>query len=62
LLAYYSFQEFAATDEDEEGISTVSFTDEAQEAFDQWRDELEGGLRTESFHRPLRAIWPSTVH
>ena len=39
-------EEFGATDEDEEGIPAVRFTDEAQEVFDRWRDELEGRLRT----------------
>jgi hypothetical protein len=34
-----------ATDEDEEGIPAVRFTDDAQEVFDEWRDELESTLR-----------------
>jgi hypothetical protein len=39
-------EDFGASGEDEEGIPAVRFTEEAQEVFDKWRDELEGRLRT----------------
>lgn len=38
-------EDFGATAEDEDGIPAVRFTSEAQEAFDEWREELEGALR-----------------
>jgi hypothetical protein len=44
-------EDFGASGDDEEGITTVRFTDEAQEVFDRWRDELETRLRTEE-HPP----------
>ena len=59
-------EDFGATDEDEEGIPAVRFTDEAQEVFDRWRDELEGRLRTgelpaalESHLAKYRSLMPS---
>jgi putative DNA primase/helicase len=59
-------EEFGATDEDEEGIPAVRFTDEAQEVFDRWRDELEVKLRTaelpqalESHLAKYRSLMPS---
>jgi hypothetical protein len=59
-------EDFEASHEDEEGISAVRFTDEAQEVFDQWRDELEGRLRTtelplalESHLAKYRSLMPS---
>jgi hypothetical protein len=39
-------KDFGATGEDEEGIPAVRFTEEAQQVFDAWRDELEDRLRT----------------
>jgi len=59
-------EDFGATNEDEEGIPAVRFTDEAQEVFDRWRDELEGRLRTgelpaalESHLAKYRSLMPS---
>jgi putative DNA primase/helicase len=48
-------QAFSATDEVEEGIPAVRFTEEAQEVFDQWRDELEGRLRSEELPPALES-------
>jgi hypothetical protein len=48
-------QAFSATDEDEEGIPAVRFTEEAQEVFDRWRDELESRLRTEDLPPALES-------
>src|SRR5215207_4745893 len=59
-------EEFGATDEDEEGIPAVWFTGDAQEIFDQWRDELEIRLRStelppalESHLAKYRSLMPS---
>jgi putative DNA primase/helicase len=58
--------DFGASGEEEEGISAVRFTDEAQNVFDQWRDELEDRLRTaelppalESHLAKYRSLMPS---
>jgi hypothetical protein len=59
-------EDFDASGGDEEGIPAVRFTDEAQEVFDLWRDELEGRLRTaelppalESHLAKYRSLMPS---
>jgi hypothetical protein len=59
-------QAFSATDEDEEGILSVRFTEDVQEVFDRWRDELECRLRTaelppalESHLAKYRSLMPS---
>jgi len=59
-------EDFGASGEDEEGISAVRFTEDAQEIFDQWRDELEVKLRTtevppalESHLAKYRSLMPS---
>ena len=59
-------EDFSAGGEDEEGIPAVRFTDDAQEVFDQWRDELEDRLRTaelppalESHLAKYRSLMPS---
>jgi Protein of unknown function (DUF3987) len=52
---------FGASAEDEEGISAVRFTDDAQEVFDRWRDGLEVRLRSTELPQLLRAISQSTV-
>jgi putative DNA primase/helicase len=59
-------EDFGASDEDEEGIPAMRFTDEAQEVFDRWRDELEVRLRTaelppalESHLAKYRSLMPS---
>jgi len=59
-------KDFSAAGEDEEGIPAVRFTEEAQEVFDRWRDELEGRLRTaelppalESHLAKFRSLMPS---
>jgi hypothetical protein len=59
-------EDFGANSEDEEDIPAVRFTDEAQEVFDRWRDELEGRLRTaelppalESHLAKYRSLMPS---
>ena len=59
-------KDFGVSGEDEEGISTVRFTEEAQEVFDRWRDDLEGRLRTaelpvalESHLAKYRSLMPS---
>jgi hypothetical protein len=51
---------------DEEGIPAVRFTEDAQEVFDQWRDELEVRLRStelppalESHLAKYRSLMPS---
>jgi hypothetical protein len=44
-------EDFGASVDGEEGVPAVRFTEEAQEVFDRWRDELEGKLRTEE-HPP----------
>jgi hypothetical protein len=48
-------EDFGASDEDEEAIPAVRFTDEAQEVFDRWRDELEVRLRTTELPPPLES-------
>jgi Protein of unknown function (DUF3987)/NrS-1 polymerase HBD domain len=48
-------EDFGARGEDEEGIPTVRFTEEAQEVFDRWRDELESRLRTEELPSALES-------
>jgi len=59
-------EDFGASGEDEEGMLAVRFTDDAQEIFDQWRDELEVGLRStelppalESHLAKYRSLMPS---
>jgi hypothetical protein len=47
--------DLGASDEDEESIATVRFTEEAQEVFDRWRDELESRLRTEELPPALES-------
>jgi hypothetical protein len=58
--------DFGASGEDEEGILAVRFTEDAQEVFDQWRDELEVRLRStelslalESHLAKYRSLMPS---
>jgi Protein of unknown function (DUF3987) len=46
-------EDFGVTDE--EGIPAVRFTDEAQEVFDRWRDELESRLRSEELPPALES-------
>jgi hypothetical protein len=48
-------KDFGASGEDQEGIPAVRFTDEAQEVFDRWRDELEGRLRSEELPPALES-------
>jgi hypothetical protein len=48
-------QDFGVSREDDEGIPAVRFTQEAQEVFDRWRDELEGRLRTEELPSALES-------
>src|SRR5215208_7002989 len=48
-------EDFGASGHDEEGILAVRITDEAQEVFDRWRDELEGRLRTAELPPPLES-------
>jgi hypothetical protein len=59
-------QDFGASGEDEEGILAVRFTEDVQEIFDKWRDELEDRLRTaelppalESHLAKYRSLMPS---
>jgi Protein of unknown function (DUF3987) len=59
-------EDFGASGEDEEGIPAVRFTEDAQEIFDQWRDELEVRLRStelspalESHLAEYRSLMPS---
>jgi Protein of unknown function (DUF3987) len=59
-------EDFGASGEDEDGIPAVRFTGDAQEIFDQWRDELEVGLRStelppalESHLTKYRSLMPS---
>jgi hypothetical protein len=59
-------EDFGASGEDEEGIPAVRFTEDAQEVFDQWRDELEVRLRStelppalESHLAKYRSLMPS---
>jgi hypothetical protein len=59
-------EDFGASGEDEEGIPSVRFTEDAQEIFDQWRDELEVRLRSselpsalESHLAKYRSLMPS---
>jgi putative DNA primase/helicase len=59
-------EDFGASGEDEEGILAVRFTGDAQEVFDQWRDELEVRLRStelppalESHLAKYRSLMPS---
>jgi hypothetical protein len=59
-------EDFGASGEDEEGIPAVRFTEDAQEIFDQWRDELEVRLRStelppalESHLAKYRSLMPS---
>jgi hypothetical protein len=48
-------EDFGTGGHDEEGIPAVRFTDEAQEVFDRWRDELEVRLRTTELPPPLES-------
>jgi hypothetical protein len=48
-------ESIGASGEDEEGIPAVRFTEEAQEVFDRWRDELEGRLRSEELPPALES-------
>ena len=48
-------EDFGAGGHDEEGIPAVRFTDEAQEVFDKWRDELEVRLRSEELPPALES-------
>jgi len=48
-------EDFGASSEDEEDIPDVRFTSEAQDVFDQWRDELETTLRSEELVPALEA-------
>jgi Protein of unknown function (DUF3987) len=57
---------FGTSGDDEEGIPSVRFTEEAQEVFDRWRDELESRLRArdlppalESHLAKYRSLMPS---
>jgi hypothetical protein len=59
-------EDFGASGEDEEGIPAVRFTDDAQDIFDQWRNELEVRLRSielppalESHLAKYRSLTPS---
>jgi hypothetical protein len=59
-------EDFGASGEDEEGIPAMRFTGDAQEIFDQWRDELEVRLRStelppalESHLAKYRSLMPS---
>jgi putative DNA primase/helicase len=59
-------KDFGVSGEDEEGIPSVRFTEEAQEVFNEWRDELERRLRTaelfpalESHLAKYRSLMPS---
>ena len=59
-------EDFGSNGEDEEGIPSVRFSEEAQEVFDQWRDELEVRLRStelppalESHLAKYRSLMPS---
>jgi hypothetical protein len=59
-------EDFGASGEDEEGIPAVRFTEDAQDIFDQWWDELEVGLRStelppalESHLAKYRSLMPS---
>jgi hypothetical protein len=48
-------EDCGASGEDEEDIPAIRFTDEAQEVFDKWRDELESRLRTEGLPPALES-------
>jgi putative DNA primase/helicase len=48
-------EDFGTGGHDEEGIPAVRFTDEAQEIFDKWRDELEVRLRSEKLPPALES-------
>jgi Protein of unknown function (DUF3987) len=48
-------EDFGASGEDEEGILAVRFTDEGQDVFDRWRDELEHRLRSEELPPALES-------
>jgi hypothetical protein len=59
-------EDFGASGDDEESIPAVRFTEDAQEIFDQWRDELEIRLRStelppalESHLAKYRSLMPS---
>jgi putative DNA primase/helicase len=59
-------EDFGASGDGKEGIPAVRFTEEAQEVFDRWRDELEVKLRTgelpsalESHLAKYRSLMPS---
>jgi hypothetical protein len=59
-------EDFGASGEVEEGIPAVRFTEDAQEIFGQWRDELEVRLRStelppalESHLAKYRSLMPS---
>jgi hypothetical protein len=48
-------EDFGASGEDEEDIPSARFTEDAQEVFDRWREELEGRLRTEELPPALES-------
>jgi hypothetical protein len=48
-------EDFSAGGEDEEGIPAVRFTDDAQNVFAEWRDELEVKLRAEELPPALES-------
>jgi len=48
-------EDFVDGGEDEEGILTVRFTEDAQDVFDRWRDDLEVRLRTEELPPALES-------
>jgi hypothetical protein len=48
-------EDFGAGAKDEEGIPAVRFTEDAQEVFDRWREELEVRLRTEELPPALES-------
>jgi len=48
-------EDFGAGGEDEEDIPVVRFTEDAQEVFDRWRDDLEVRLRTEELPPALES-------
>jgi hypothetical protein len=59
-------EDLGASADDEEGFPAVRFTEEAQDVFDKWRDELELRLRTaelppalESHLAKYRSLMPS---
>jgi uncharacterized protein DUF3987 len=48
-------EDFCPSGQDEEGIPAVRFTEDAQEVFDRWRDELEDRLRSEELAPALES-------